>query len=213
MMKRDEKNINSRSEIIQASLKEFANESYSNASINKICSENNISKGRIYHHYGGKDELYLICVKTCFEELSRVLQREVKIYDGDINRSIQSYFKARSNFFNENKELGEVLCNTNIDSPIHLKDKIKELREELDKTNEHLIKLMLSQVKLRNNISIDEAMDYFLKFEMLLDSSFKESQKDRDISKTRSIIEIHEKTITKMLDLMFYGIAKQGEEE
>ena len=73
-MKREEKNILSRQRSLEAALREFSEKSYDTASMNTICTENNISKGIIYHYFKDKDELYLLCAGECFDKLTACLE-------------------------------------------------------------------------------------------------------------------------------------------
>ena len=41
--------------ILDAAITEFGTKSYETASLNTVCSENNISKGLLYHHFKSKD--------------------------------------------------------------------------------------------------------------------------------------------------------------
>ena len=69
-MNRDEKNLQTRQKIIDNALSEFSEKSYGEASLNSICATGNLSKGIIYHYFKDKDQLYLICVKECFDALT-----------------------------------------------------------------------------------------------------------------------------------------------
>ena len=53
-MKQRNKSMIVRFKILQVALNEFANYSYEKSSINRICTEGNISKGVSAHHF--KDE-------------------------------------------------------------------------------------------------------------------------------------------------------------
>ena len=75
-MKREEKNQLSKDKILNAAIAEFGVKSYESASLNNICSDHNISKGLIYHYFANKDELYLCCVKACFDALTEFLDGE-----------------------------------------------------------------------------------------------------------------------------------------
>ena len=76
-MKKEEKTRLTCEKIIQAAIAEFGTKSYEAASLNTICSDNHISKGLIYHNFKNKDELYLICVKQCYEEMTRHIKNTV----------------------------------------------------------------------------------------------------------------------------------------
>lgn len=63
------KGMVARFKILQVALNEFANYSYEKSSINRICSDGNISKGVMYHYFKDKDELYLLCIRYCYDTM------------------------------------------------------------------------------------------------------------------------------------------------
>lgn len=52
-----------RDRLVAAALHEFAEQGYDGASINRILEAATMSKGQFYHHFGGKEELYLALVE------------------------------------------------------------------------------------------------------------------------------------------------------
>lgn len=73
-MKQAEKNRLSTNQIITAAINEFAHYGYVNASLNRLCRENGISKGKLYHYFDSKDELYYQCVNFIFFDFAAMLQ-------------------------------------------------------------------------------------------------------------------------------------------
>ena len=71
-MKKEEKTRRTYEKIRNAAIVEFGTKSYENASLNTICSENNISKGLLYHNFKGKDDLNKVQEMAIFVALSMV---------------------------------------------------------------------------------------------------------------------------------------------
>ena len=46
---------------------------YEAASINAICAKSQMSKGLLYHNFTSKDDLYLQCVKLCYNQMTEYL--------------------------------------------------------------------------------------------------------------------------------------------
>ena len=68
-MSRDEKTKLMKRKILNAAIKEFSEYGYTKTSMNNICKHAGISKGIIYHYFQDKDDLYLTCVKICYQTL------------------------------------------------------------------------------------------------------------------------------------------------
>lgn len=208
-MKREEKNQLSKDKILNAAIAEFGTKSYENASLNNICSDNNISKGLIYHYFENKDELYLCCVKACFDELTKFLDGEE--YDfTDFQKGINKYLAARYRFFHEYPNYGNLFFGTASQPPTHLKKQIKERRKDFDAQGIRYYKTALEHIVLRENITEDEAMEYFLIFQEIFNGYF--GSKAYGNSDFNSLIETHEMKLSKILNMMLYGIAKEKTE-
>jgi AcrR family transcriptional regulator len=205
-MKREEKNQLSKDKILNAAIAEFGIKSYENASLNNICSDNNISKGLIYHYFANKDELYLCCVKACFDDLTKFLDGEK--YDfTNFQKGINQYLVVRYRFFNEYPNYGNLFLGTVLQPPAHLKKKIKELRKGFDAQGIRYYKTALEHIVLRENITEDEVMEYFFIFQEMFNGYF--GSKAYENSNFNSLIEAHEMKLSKILNMMLYGIAKE----
>ena len=80
-MNRGTKSRISKETIIKAAIPEFSEKGYKDASLNRICRIGNISKGRLYHHFENKDELYLAVVEESYRKLTEhILDFKIKFH-------------------------------------------------------------------------------------------------------------------------------------
>ena len=91
-LKREEKNALTRQRIVDAAMEEFAHKGYERASLNEACAGRGFSKGIIYHYFRDKDELYLLCVQLCFDEMTAALQQAAQTLQGPAGAQLQAYF-------------------------------------------------------------------------------------------------------------------------
>lgn len=208
-MKQKEKSEISKEKILNAAIVEFGTKSYDNASLNNICSDNNLSKGLIYHYFKNKDELYLSCVKGCFDELAGFLSK-ADYNSRDFRENIKKLLDLRYEFFRENPYYSNIFFNTVLQPPIHLKEKIKEIRKEFDDFNIMYSKNALKGIRLREGITEDEAVEYFFIFQEMYNGYFQStSYKNLDFN---TLIEDHELKLSKILNIILYGVAKEDAE-
>ena len=71
-MKQEQRRYVSQELILAEAIKEFGKYGYGDASVNRICEAGQISKGRLFHYYKDKDELFLTCVQACYDHLQQV---------------------------------------------------------------------------------------------------------------------------------------------
>lgn len=209
-MKQKDKSQISRDKILNAAIVEFGTKNFESASLNNICSDNSISKGLIYHYFKNKDELFLNCVKSCFDALVDYLNKE-SFKKTDFQNSMKKYIDLRYQFFKENPHYSHIFFNTVLQPPIHLKEQIKELRKEFDEFNINRYKMDLSNLTLRDDVTEDEAIEFFCIFQEMFNGYFQ--SKAYENTDFESLIEAHEVKLSKILNIMLYGIAKEKTEK
>ena len=163
-MKREEKNEQSRNQILESAIREFARKSYTEASVNDICANGAISKGRLYYHFKDKDELYLECVGICFDTMAEFMadgMREKKNAKG----IIEEYMRVRHMFFEEHPDFQNIFFFVMFQCPAHLKDRVKEREGKFQAFNRRHFYNILSHTKLRDGVGQEQAMEYFRIFQ------------------------------------------------
>lgn len=205
-MKRELKTLQSREKILHAAITEFGKNGYDKASLNAALAQSGISKGLVYHYFKNKDELYLCCVKSCFQALMEYLKTNCTSTNQSKIR-LQEYFDTRQRFFTENPFFIRIFFNAVIQPPSHLSTEINLLKQDFDQLNLQLFESVLSGLPLRNGISIEDACSYFSAVqETFHQQYFKElSNWDTD----SNFIEVHEEKVRKSVDMILYGIAKE----
>ncbi|WP_304341423.1 TetR/AcrR family transcriptional regulator [Metaclostridioides mangenotii] len=208
-MKQKEKSKISKEKILNSALVEFGTKSYESASLNNICNENGVSKGLIYHYFKDKEALYLTCVKSCFDKLTEFLKDEEdsNIIPSKSTNSIKNYLDRRENFFYINPLYGNIFFQSIIQPPRHLKEQIKELRKEFDVINIKHYKRILDDITLRDEFTESEALEFFVIFQEMYNGYFQ--NKAFGNSDFNTLVEIHELKLSKLLDILLYGIAKE----
>lgn len=203
-MNREEKNMLTRQQIINSAIAEFGMNSYAEGSLNSICREGKISKGIIYHYFNDKDELYLVCVAECFNRLTTFLNSE-KITFSHVEQDIEKYLDLRHQFFKENPAFGNILTNALLQPPKHLVDQIREIKGGLDRFNINFYEQVLKNVNLKDDVSREEAIEYFLVFQ----ESFNYYFQNKTYGDFRKLFDEHELKLSKLLRIMFYGMVKE----
>lgn len=201
-MKREEKNLQSRQRILEGALKEFSAKSYAEASLNNICNGNDISKGIIYHYFKDKDDLYLLCVKECFDALTSYMSDAVKTLHGTVEEHLQGYFDARLHFFRENPLYLNLFCNAVNNPPIHLLKAIGEVKSEFDTLNVSVLTELLEGVSLRPGVTVPEVVEVFRFYQDFFNAHYLSLQQG---GSAESILQDHEERCHRQLKLLLYG--------
>ncbi|MEG1207370.1 MAG: TetR/AcrR family transcriptional regulator [Angelakisella sp.] len=202
-MNRSEKNLQTRQRIIDSALAEFGAKSYGEASLNTICTAGNISKGIIYHYFKDKDELYLLCVKECFDALTDYLSGVVRINDVPIETALECYFDARITFFSKHSNYLGIFCNAMMNPPAHLSAAIDEIAVELNAQSVAILTELLKTVKLRSDVTMDEVIDVFQEYQDFVNTRFQKK------AAGESTLKEHEERCRRSLKILLYGVIER----
>ncbi|MEF9945562.1 MAG: TetR/AcrR family transcriptional regulator [Lachnospiraceae bacterium] len=205
-MKQEEKSKRTYEKILNAAIVEFGDNGYDNGSLNTICKNYNISKGLIYHHFENKDELYLSCVEQAFQKITEFLNQS-NYNEAKFSDNIQKLIDLRYQFFHENPHYSNIFFGTVLQPPKHLTDRIKQIRRTFDDFNAQQYRKIIENVTLREDVSKEEALEYFFVFQEMFNGYFQ--SKAYENTDFHSLIDAHEMKLSKVLNIMLYGIAKE----
>lgn len=208
-MNRKEKNALSRQRILEATMREFSAKGYANASLNTVCAEHNISKGIIYHYFKDKDELYLLCVKECFDELTAYMKGIADELTGMAEERIQAYFDARIRFFANNPICFGIFADASFNTPVTLAGQIADCRRQFDMLNISVLTNLLNGESLRKGISIQAIVEDFSMYMDFFNMRFKDVLRTAD--SCENIIREHEERCHRQLDIMLRGVLGEND--
>lgn len=202
-MRQKNRSMIARFKILQLALNEFANYSYEKSSINRICTEGNISKGVMYHYFKDKDELYLLCVQYCYDTMIDYYKGKIA-EEEDWKDDIKRYFEIRYNFFKENPILQKIFFNTLFRMPEHLKDKIKRITKSLDELNINFAMRILKKLNIRHGLKPEEIIFLLDAVQNMLHNKF--DGKARSNEEVDELSLEYSQVVEKWVDIILYGI-------
>lgn len=203
-MNRDEKNLQTRQKIIDSALLEFGEKSYGEASLNTVCAVGNISKGIIYHYFKDKDELYLICVKECFDALTDYLSGITALTGASVEVALENYFDARTAFFGAYPHYLKLFCSAVMRPPTHLLTALAEITSDFDALNISVLTGLLGTVKLRSDITVPEVVEVFREYQDFVNTRFQMQTFEE------STLKEHEERCRRSLKILLYGVIERG---
>lgn len=208
-MKREEKNARSRQRILEAALQEFSAKGYTVASLTTVCGEFGISKGIIYHYFKDKDELYLACVKKCFDEITAYLKQEAFL-SGTPEKQVQAYFDGRLRFFANNPIYLELFADAAYNPPPALVPAINDCRREFDELNVSVLTELLSGCPIRTGLDIPVIVEEFRIYMDFFNMRFMHTL-SKKIPAAQALKE-HEERCHLQLDILLHGVLGEQNE-
>lgn len=210
-MKQQEKTRRTRERILTAAIMEFGSKGYEGTSVNAICNASQAPKGLLYYNFKNKDDLYLQCVRRCYEEMTEYLRGRGRACRPDAREDIEALLALRQRFFSEHPRHAGLFFHALLQPPGHLAAQIKEARRDFDAFCVERYRDLLGVLTLRDGITEETALEYFSIFLEMFNGYF-QSRADQG-GDYRSLIEAHEEKLSEILDIALYGIAKQNEKE
>ena len=206
-MKREEKNALSKQKILDAAMEEFSRRGYEGASLNTVWAEKSISKGIIYHYFKDKDELYLLCVKSCFDAFTAYLKTASDSLTGTVRNRLQDYFNARLRFFSENPEYLGIFIDASFHPLEKLLPQISTLRQEFDTLNTSVLTELLKAEPLRPGLSVELVVNDFRMYMDYFNMHFKAAS--CDTYSQEDLLREHEKQCHRQQEIHQNGILNE----
>ncbi|MFR7949639.1 MAG: TetR/AcrR family transcriptional regulator [Acutalibacteraceae bacterium] len=128
-MKQEQRRYVSQELILAEAIKEFGKYGYGDASVNRICEAGQISKGRLFHYYKDKDELFLTCVQACYDHLQQVQEFFRAEPEEALEQTFHRYFRLRQQHFQNHPYEALMMRVAALSSPAHLKERTDQMMD------------------------------------------------------------------------------------
>ena len=187
-------------------MEEFGSNDYEKVTMDSICSKHGISKGMMYHYYSGKDELFLLCAKETFLQLSDHISRDTASLNGqDAFEIMQNYFLTREYFFREHPKQKNIFENALFHTPKHLREEIQVLRKPLRELNQHFQQRVIEKLKLRPELDTERIFRYLEGIDYVFWTLVEQYSGEK-----RADLQSFEEAAKQVLNMVLFGVARQG---
>lgn len=100
-MKQSEKHEKSLSYILDSAIEEFAQSKSNEISINRLCNKYEISKGKLYHYFSSKEELYFACCEYSLRRLTADISEFTVLPQLGIEENFHRYYERRIDYWKD----------------------------------------------------------------------------------------------------------------
>lgn len=205
-MNQKEKSELSKQGIITSAIKTFSTYGYDQTSLNRICNENHISKGRFYHYFENKDALLLSCVQWCFDKVDELNLAIDFDLCPDLGAKLRAIFHARQQLFLTNPYSVPFMSIMIHTPPEHLKAEILSLRHSLQSQQKTMIERIYKeygapQVDVDLYVEIFDAASY--RAHLLNQPKWNPGDSKENLERN---VEESEKIFDKLIHIFLYGI-------
>lgn len=129
----------SRDEIIRVATHEFSDYGYENASINRICRDGNISKGRLYHYFRDKPDIFVGCFERHYQFAAEYMNNFEANSELTLKENLLLFFKTWQSFWQKHPFAIRLIVEAKVLPPSLQKERIATVRyTELQKITDIL---------------------------------------------------------------------------
>ena len=144
--------------IIEASIKEFKRALLTDASINKIIKDANISRGSFYTYFKDINDLYTYSLNSYKEKIIKTIKLALSETNGDLLETTKKSYEKILKLCSKDKQLFKNIF-LNFNYNVSIRNKMYE--ENLE--NKYKIVELISQIKKENlNINTEEELFYII---------------------------------------------------
>ena len=199
-MTNKEKTEITRKNVIDSAIEMFGEKGYEGFIVNEFCKKYNFSKGKLYHNFTGKDNIYIEAVKYCFSEMVNYLKKMEEITD------VQTYMEIRMKFFLQNRTYEKLFFEVMTKPPVNLLKEITEIEANLWDFNKKIFSKIISKAKLRKDLTEKEMLDYFELIQEVFNRHF--TMLSKDIKDFETLGKLYEEKVEKLIDCILHGITE-----
>ncbi len=144
--------------IIEASIKEFKRTLLTDASINKIIKDANISRGSFYTYFKDINDLYEYSLNNYKEKIIKIISQAIKETNGDLFETTTKSYNKILKLCTKDKQLFKNIC-LNFNYNVSIRNKMYEENIE----NKYKIIELISKINKENlNIKTEEELFYII---------------------------------------------------
>lgn len=200
-----------RRNILSASLGEFAEHGYINASTNRIVKAAGISKGLLFHYFGNKKGLFLFVLDYTITYLMEKMNEYASSLSGDFFERLGQYAMIKTRIGIEEPDMYHILYDVYVNLPPEIKDELMERYGAILSDQRKAFISTMDKDKLRSGVTPEAAVNLIVDF---LDGYY---QRSLDYYKTMTpdellgYLENMREDIMGYLNIIKRGIYKDGE--
>lgn len=158
-MKREEKNKKSINEILSAAVKLYAKAGSNDISVNELCRENNISKGKFYHYFSSKEELFEVTANYVVDGLCRDIENFYVNPNALLSENLSQYYAARINYWFDHSDYFMIAYLLLASHDYEFRKKFKHLRQKFDIALNNKTLEIIHMANVERNIPDNELLE------------------------------------------------------
>lgn len=190
--------------ILDASLQEFSEYGFEKASTDRICQKAGVSKGLLFHHFGSKDNMFMITMNNCIDDILNEFN-SLDFTGVDFISTIMKMMEMKYDFFKKNQMHYKLLMNGFHDSPRKLKKELEKRYSEIKQIGSNIFLDMIKKLHLKKDVSIENVVLILASISNIVESKYLPYFTD-EITTFEEFYDEAKSEYIKLMNILLYGI-------
>ncbi len=154
--------------ILQTAMQAFGKNSYEQVSISFIAQKAEVAKGTVYLYYESKEQLYVECVRQCYQQIYEHMSKKCFPEAADAETILLNYYAAFNEFLHRNQLVGDLYFATFFYPVQSLAEDIKAAALPMMQFNRRYLTCTLKRFPAKYAINTEDIADIMLEVGGLL---------------------------------------------
>lgn len=190
--------------ILEASLEEFSEYGYEKANTDRISRKAGVSKGLIFHHFGSKENLFIITINKCIDDILFEFN-DLNIPDKDFISIIMKLMQKKNEFFIKNPMYYKLLINGFYNAPKKLKTQLQQRYSEIKQIGFDIIVDIIKGLPLKKDVSINNIVSVVAVITNVIESKYIPYFTEED-SSFEEFYDAAKNEYIELMNIVLYGI-------
>ncbi|WP_246516541.1 TetR/AcrR family transcriptional regulator [Salicibibacter cibarius] len=143
--------------ILNAAMKEFAENGYEQASTNKIIQNAGIGKGTLFHYFNNKKDLYEYLVDYALNITNTEYLQHIDIDESDFIERLKQIARIKAEFHDNNPDVRNFIGTVVLNDDVTLPDDLETRLSNFQKTGHALLYEKIDKSLFRDDIDVEKA--------------------------------------------------------
>ena len=213
-MKREEKNRISTQQIKDAAIRLFAKHNSTDISVNELCRDNNISKGKFYHYFASKDDLLMVCASYVIDDVCADIEAVAVSPERPLEENLRDYYASRISYWVAHTDYFVLITLLLNSRDYEFKKRFIPLRNEFDASLAAKTLEILHAANVKKNISDSELLEVM---KLVYDNMFLtdmakivDALHAGDTAHAQKLSDDLLDLYTRLIHVLLYGMLREG---
>lgn len=190
--------------ILDASLQEFSEYGFEKASTDRICQKAGVSKGLLFHHFGSKENIFMITMNNCIDDILNEFN-DLDFPKLDFISTIMKMMEMKYDFFKKNQMHYKLMMNGFYDTPKKLKKELDQRYSELKEIGSNVFLDMIKRLPVRKDVSIENVVSILASISNIVESKYLPYFTE-EITSFDEFYNVAKNEYIKLVNILLYGI-------